>query len=78
MVEAGRDIWVHLVHPEQGVQSHSQVASGDLRGGDSTASRKPVPVLGHPHSTEAYFDVETKPSVFHLVPKASCPGTGHH
>lgn len=41
MAEAERVLWVHLVqpqlqqgHPEQGTQGHSQVASGDVQGGD--------------------------------------------
>lgn len=59
MAEAGRDLWIHLVHPEQGAQPRGQAASGDLRGEDSTASGKPVPVLGHPQSTEAHFNVQT-------------------
>ena len=54
MVEAGRELWTHLLqqhHPEQGAQAHSQVASRELQGGDPTASGQPVPVLRHPHST---------------------------
>jgi len=56
--EAGRALWVPLAHlplqqghPEQGTQTHGQVASGDLQGGDPAASGQPVPVLHHLHST---------------------------
>jgi len=28
--------------------------------------------------TKVLLDVKRKPPVFQLVPKASCPGTGHH
>ena len=37
-------------HPEQGAQARGQVASGELQGGDPTASGQPVPVLQHLHS----------------------------
>ena len=52
IVEFGRDLWVHLVQPqlrqeqsEQCVQYHVHAVFGDLWGGDSTVSGKPLLVL---------------------------------
>ena len=49
MAKVGRDLCVHRAqpllqqgHPQQGAQAHVQVTSGDLQGGDPTAS------LGNP------------------------------
>lgn len=49
MAKAGRDIGVHVTHhelqqghPEQGARGHFQAASGDLQGGEPTASLKPL------------------------------------
>ena len=54
MAEAGRALCVPVSqpllqqhHPEQGAQAHGQAASGELQGGDPTASGQPVPVLHH-------------------------------
>lgn len=44
-------------HPEQGAQSHAQVASEDLQGQISTASGQLVPVLHQPHSADVLLGV---------------------
>jgi len=82
MVEAGRDLWVHLAdpllkqgHAEQGAQDHIQAAFGDLQGEDPTASGQSVPGLCHLHSMEMFPSAPMEPAVFQFVPTASCPGT---
>lgn len=84
MAAGGRDLWVYLAqpllqqgHPEQGVQAHTQVVAEGLQWGDSTASRQPVPVLWHPHSTEVLL-VFWGHLLFQFMPIASCPQTRHH
>ena len=54
LTEAGRALCVPVSQPllqqhhsEQGAQAHGQAASGELQGGDPTASGQPVPVLYH-------------------------------
>ena len=65
MAEAARALCSHPVpalpkqsHPEQGARGHVQVASGDLQGGDPTASGRLLPELRHSHSTEALSGVK--------------------
>lgn len=41
-------------------------------------SGEPIPVLSHTHSKNVLSDIQTTPSVFQFVPKASGSGTGHY
>ena len=65
-------------HPEQGAQTHVQAASGDLHGGDPTASGQPVPVLHHLRSTEVLPAVQRDPLVPQFGLTASFAATVHH
>jgi len=42
-------------HPEQGAQAHGQAASGELQGGDPTASGQPVLMLSYSHIVASFF-----------------------
>lgn len=41
-------------------------------------SGEPMPVLSHPHGKNVFSDIQTTPLVFHFVPRASDPVTGHY
>lgn len=67
-----------LGQPEQCAQDHTQEASGDLRGGDSTASEQPVPMLCHLNSIELLPSIQREPPLLQFLPIGSDSGTGHH
>ena len=55
-------------HPEQGAQAHIQAASGDLQGGDLTASGQPVPLLRHCTAQKCFLVVRGNLLCFSLCP----------
>ena len=55
-------------HPEQGAQAHIQAASGDLQGGDLTASGQPVPLLRHCTAQKCFLVVRGNLPCFSLCP----------
>jgi len=86
-VEVGRDVQrssgpsplLKQDHLESVSQDHVQLAFEHLQGWRlDNLSGQPVLVLGHPHSEKVFPDVQREPSVFQLVPVASCAVTAYH
>ena len=86
MAEVGRDLWRSSSptplpkqgHLERIAQDCVQMAFEYLQGWRlHKVCGQPVPLLGHPHSEKVFPHVQEEPPVFHFVPIASCPVTGH-
>jgi len=82
MVEVGEDLWRSSAptplckqgHLEPVVQDRVQMAFENLqRWRLHNLFGQPVPLLGHPHSTQAFLDVQSERPVFPSAPMASCP-----
>ena len=87
MLEVKRDLWrssgqhrlLKQDHLQPISQDHVQMAFEYLQGWrHHNFFGQPLPVLGHPHSSTVFPDVQKEPLVFQFVPVASCRLIGHH